>query len=332
MAGEPINYNYLITSIVFLLLVILYLRYTKQVIKNNTSKTLNSPIKVLTLRGKIYMESGSLETDIQNIKDNIIKLSKDLDNYDCSDLKTYINKAKIHTKLYIEKNDINKQFCNKYDLTSNVLKEKYALKENISKKITRDDIDSDNDDNNDNDVSDGIKYDLLELISDIDIILFLIKSSLCTKDILNLPVLDQIIMELYKKKCSSGVNTLLSTPQMLEYNKGDDYYEVYVNSQPDVNQSLVSNSVASHDMTETELTPLKETFKIKPINNNNTRTTHFKNKPFIHNKIRLGKTLDCSNMSSLEWRRKYDLSRKNDDRIDKQTKSCLLNDYAYLDS
>ena len=66
------------------------------------------------------------------------------------------------------------------------------LKNKLSIKTERDDVESS---------PEKLRYDLLNLIIDIDIILFLIKSSLCKTGSLNLSLLDQVIIELYRTHC-----------------------------------------------------------------------------------------------------------------------------------
>lgn len=174
-------------------------------------------IKVITQKGEIYIDKNNFELHMDKIKKNISKLSKDVTNLDCPILKEYLHNAKINTRQYIDLNssELN-SFCNNKSniFNSKIIEERELLKKRLDKKTKRDDIGGSSDDQ--------IRYELLDLIVDIDIILFLIKTSICNKGHINLSTLDNVILELYRNSCS-GISSENSDYDKIESFNGKSY-------------------------------------------------------------------------------------------------------------
>lgn len=334
---EPVNYKYLGIAIVFLLFTYFYLEKTKKHINRKTMKTsYRSSIKVLTKKGEIYMDPNIFEMHMNRLKNNIIILHKKIDMSNCSDLTKYLNDAKAKTNSYIKMNikSINNSFCD-----DNVLIEIELLKKKMVNKTETD--------NDDDDTSDKIRYKLLELITDIDIILFLSRESLCKNGFVDLSCLDQVIRELYRIYCSGYDDTGessesfktsgggicgLNTPTPC-YGGVDNYHDSLINIHLGLTPESISRSVPTQDNTDTSAMPMKETCERKPVNNNATVQSHGKEIPFECNTVRLGKQLDISDYGreSLEWYRNYDLIGKSGSILDTDCRSCMRDDYKHLE-
>jgi hypothetical protein len=337
MSGiESIDYKYLGVAVVFLLLAFFYLTNIKNEIRQHTnSKTFNSSVKVLTSKGEIYMDPNIFEKHMERIKETIINIHQNFDKRDCPKLKIYLDNAKIQTAGYIQMNkkDINTDFCNvdnKLDLfDDNILKERTLLKKKL-------DVKTKLDDNDDDTISDKMKYNLLELIIDIDIIIFLVKSSICKKGTLDLSSLDQVILEMYRNNCKDDEKTeafncsdnvcSLNTPTPC-YDEKNPYHDISVQERLELGSRHPNKCDFSQTISDTEIAPLKETFQRKPINNYQTDMSHSSEKPFSCNEVRLGKQLKHSytGLGSLEWYRANDKRTKVGLKIDTSGRTCLGN-------
>jgi hypothetical protein len=337
MSGlESIDYKYLGVAVVFLLLAFFYLTNTKKGIKQHTNdKTFNSSVKVLTSKGEIYMDPNIFEKHMERMKETIINIHQNFDKRDCPKLKVYLDNAKIQTEGYIQMNkkSINTDFCNvdnKLDLfDDNILKERTLLKKKL-------DVKTKLDDNDDDTISDKMKYNLLELMIDIDIILFLVKSSICKKGTLDLSSLDQVILEMYRNNCNDDEKTeafnrsdnifSLNTSNPC-YDEKNPYHDISVNERLELGSRHPNKCDFSQTISDTEIAPLKETFQRKPVNNYQTDMSHSSEKPFSCNEVRLGKQLKHSytGLGSLEWYRENDKRTKVGLKIDTSGRTCLGN-------
>lgn len=337
---EAVNYKYLGMSILFLIITYYYLYDTKKNIHkkeiNNSHKT---SIKIATSKGDILMDPNIFEMHMTRLKDNIINLHKNFTSKDCPKLKKYLDNAKVNTHAYINMNtkDINPSFCDintKNEILDNyVLQERELLKNKLSNKTEKDDEETTD--------SDNIRYTLLELIIDIDIILFLIRASLCKKGSLDLSCLDSVVLELYRTKCSDQISEFSTQAkyttesfqgcetEICGINNPSPYYVDYYN--PNVHTLLglqpehISRCVPSQDIDDTKSMPVKESFEQKRVNYNATDSSQSKAKEFECNKVRLGKQLNYSNYyrCGLDWFTKYDLVDKGK-QVDTSSRSCLL--------
>lgn len=218
--NKELNYKYLGYSILFFILAYYYLHITRKSVHTYgivMQKNDKSTIKVITQKGEIYIDKNNFELHMDKIKKNISKLSKDVTNLDCPILKEYLHNAKINTRQYIDLNssELN-SFCNNKSniFNSKIIEERELLKKRLDKKTKRDDIGGSSDDQ--------IRYELLDLIVDIDIILFLIKTSICNKGHINLSTLDNVILELYRNSCS-GISSENSDYDKIESFNGKSY-------------------------------------------------------------------------------------------------------------
>jgi hypothetical protein len=346
---EPVNYKYLGIAILFLLITYYFLENTKKKIRTKELKdSYKSSIKVLTQKGEIQMDSNIFEMHMTRLKTNIVNLHKQFDKGNCPKLKKYLDKAKKNTTSYIKMNikttdnsfcDPNKQH-NLFD--DNILQEIELLKNKMSNKTETDD----GDDGDDGDISDKLRYNLLELTTDIDVILFLIRSSFCKKGALDLSSLDQVILELYRAQCSVD-KKISDKTEMFKANDGDvcglntqtpcygginNYHDALNNTRLGLLPESISRCVPTQDNTDTVAMPIKETFSIKPINNNTTTQSQGVDKPFDCNKVRMGKQLYISDYSRnrLEWYNKSKYMGKLESNLDTNHRSCMRDDYNNL--
>ena len=202
---DEVNYKYLGVAIIFLIITYYYLNETKHTIhKKEIDNSHKNAIKIATSKGEILMDPNIFEIHMTRLKDNIITLNKNFTPKDCPKLKKHLDKAKVNTRAYINMNtnNINSSFCDiNYEngiLYDSILQERELLKNKLSNKTEKDDNDETID-------SDNMRYTLLELVIDIDIILFLIRSSLCKKGSLDLSCLDSAILELYRNNCLNEI-------------------------------------------------------------------------------------------------------------------------------
>jgi hypothetical protein len=335
-----VNYKYLGISILFLIITYYYLHDTKiHIHKKEINNSHKTSIKVETAKGEILMDPNIFEMHMTRLKDNIINLHKNFKPDDCPKLKKYLKNAKVKTNAYINVNtkDTKPSFCDINEknkiLDDYVLQERELLKNKLSNKTEKDDdetIDSDN-----------MRYQLLELIIDIDIILFLIRASLCKKGSLDLSCLDSVILELYRTKCSDQIPEF---SQQSNYNTESfqgcetekcginnpspyymDYYDPNVHTRLGIRPEHISRCVPSQNIDDTNSMPIKESFEQKRINYNASDSSQSKEKEFKCNEVRLGKQLnyaDCYR-NGLEWFAKYDLADTGK-QVDTSSRSCLL--------
>jgi hypothetical protein len=274
MAVETINYNYLGLSIVFLILTYYWLEHTKkaitrkeeQVTKNGNT---GNHIMVTTKKGDIEMDTNVFEHHMRRMKDNIIQLNQKFTDDECSKLKEYLDNAKINTKSYINLNNAktnnSSDFCNldlRYDLVdNNILQEREILRQKLETGKHKTILDNDDNDDNDEIDVDEIQYSILELLIDIDIILFLMRSSMCNKGRFDITSLDSVVLELYNSNCSADVN-LSQTIDMAT----DSYVKPLV-SLLYTDSSSKGRAVLSQDVDSSNQSRLRDTFEPQLRNN-----------------------------------------------------------------
>ena len=205
---EPVNYSYFIASIILLIICYYFLKSTqsklhdKNLIENDAQK---KTIKVQTAKGEICMDPNIFEMHMNRMKDNIMELNTQFSEKDCGELKKYLDKTKNNTAEYININTNhshltpdghNSDFC---DITKQpklindiILEKRELLKHKLDSNIK----------NTDSTKTDNIQHSILELLIDIDIILLLVKSSMCKNGKLDFSLIDTLMVELYKNKCS----------------------------------------------------------------------------------------------------------------------------------
>jgi hypothetical protein len=268
MSVETINFNYLGLSIVFLIITYYWLIYTKHIItqkEKQVNKSVNGKyIKVTTKKGDIEMDTNVFENHMSRMKDNIIQLNQKFTDKECSDLKEYLDNAKNNTQSYINlnKNDIDTStdFCDlnsRFELVNDyMLQEREMLRQKLEtgkSKTTSD--------NNDNTEVDEIRYSIIELLIDIDIILFLMRSSMCKKGRFNMTSLDQVILELYNSNCSSDGEL----SQKIDM-KTDLYIQPMISSLY-TDSSSKGMSILSQDVEGSNQAKHRDTFKPQLRNN-----------------------------------------------------------------
>jgi hypothetical protein len=331
-----LNYRYLGCAVLFFLISYYFLYITKKSMIQydiNIKMKDKSSIKVLTSKGEIQMNSNIFEMHMNKTKETINKLTKNITTKDCNSLKKYLDDANINVKNYItlNTNDTNALCANNNNIfNDSVIKERELLKKKLDKNLKRDDI-------NDDDISDDIKYNLLNLVTDIDIILFLIKGSVCKKGFIDLTSIDKVILELYRSKCTQTIepfndkiNNCTLTPC---YDENNYYFDPLINSHLSIKPANINKcdksiqSAETIDVSNTNM--IKETFMKKPINNNMTTQSHNVEKDFKCNTVKLGKQLACSsyNTGFIEFYKDYELEKESKGILDTKSMSSLMNDY-----
>jgi hypothetical protein len=337
-----LNYKYLGFAVIFFLITYYFLYITKKSIVQydiDIKMKDKSSIKVLTSKGEIYMNSNIFEMHMNRVKETIHKLTKNITTKDCNSLKKYLDDANINIKNYItlNTNDTNALCANNNNIfNDSVIKERELLKKKLDKTLKRDDIDDD--------ISDNIKYNILNLVIDIDIILFLIKGSVCKKGFIDLTSIDKVILELYRSKCTQTIEPFndkinnctpvctLNTPTPC-YDQNNYYFDPLVNSYLSIKPANINKcdksiqSAETVDVSNTNM--IKETFMKKPINNNMTTQSHNVEKDFKCNTVKLGKQLACSsyNTGFIDFYKDYELEKKSKGILDTKSMSSLVNDY-----
>lgn len=202
---EPINYYYLATSVVLLIICYYFLCSTenklriKKIEKDNIE---SKSIKVRTSKGEIMMDPNIFEMHIKRMRGNIFELNKKFTSADCANIKRYIDNTKSNITSYININndDIDPSFCsansNMRIIDDNAVRELELLKHKLNKAV---ETDSGEDLSNDK-----MRYSMLEILIDMDIILFLVRSSMCKNGVLDISAIDGLIMELYRNNCMNN--------------------------------------------------------------------------------------------------------------------------------
>lgn len=208
---EPINYYYLAISVIVLIICYYYLCYTdnklhiKKIEKDNIE---SKSIKVITLNGEIMMDPNIFEMHIKRMRGNIFELNKKFTKGDCKNIKNYLDntKSNINSYININTNNMDPNFCNMNSdirlVDNNILQEIELLRNKLTK-VTENDLNGDIS-------NESMKYSMLEILIDMDIILSLVRSSMCKNGVLDLLEIDNLIIELYKNNCAqydSNINT-----------------------------------------------------------------------------------------------------------------------------
>jgi hypothetical protein len=270
MPVETINFTYLGLAIVFLIITYYWLEQTKQKITQKEKRVAKNGntgkhILVKTEKGDIEMDTNVFEHHMSRMKDNIVQLNQKFTDKECSDLKEYLDNAKSNTQSYIDLNKNDKKepndFCSldaRYGLVDDyMLQERDGLRRKMdlgqSKTIM---------DNGDDDIdADEIRYSMLELLIDIDIILFLMRSSMCKQGRFDMTSLDQVILELYNSNCAAG-GKLAQKIDM-----ASDSYVLPMVSSLYTDTSSKGKAVLSHDFDGSIQSRPRDTFEPQLRNN-----------------------------------------------------------------
>jgi hypothetical protein len=294
-------------AIVFLILTYYYLNNTKsEIYMKKINENSKDKIYIMTSKGKVAMDNNVFEKHMIRIKKNITNLQHNFNDKNCNEMKKHIDIAKNKTKRYIDlnKDNIDPDFC---DLNSklkiiddNILKERELLK---NKMVSRHKTEMDNEET---DEVDNIRYSILELLIDIDIIMFLIRSSICKKGEIDLSALDNIILELYEKNCTNKSSN--SNKEEFTDNFIQEKYNAALNILSDTSADKISNSILSQDITDSEIILKRETFNQSINNQVETKLTHGSNEEFTDDdqiNENIYKTLN--NVNTVKWRQNYDI-------------------------
>jgi hypothetical protein len=297
-APEKVNYKYFGIAVVFLIMAYYFLTITQKSIKKKAiKKEETNGVSVITEKGKITLDPNIFEMHMKRIKENITYIKNNINTKKCSELKEYLNKAKLLTSEYLNanQNSLNTDFCNSNRmmfLNDETIKEKELLKKKF-KTIIEHDASSDDEDDTDDEVN-KLKYTTIELLMDMDIILLLLKSSMCKNKTLNLNAIDQIVLDIYRMKC-------VDTESMQNGLEEETPPEV--------------DSPSKYKKRTTK----KETFIASEV------PTHLAEREFESQYSNVGKSLVKSNYNKymLEWKRDYDISTLNP-TVDVNCRTSLL--------
>ena len=190
---EKINYTYLGVTVLMLMLVYYILCATKKYKKQHRFNKSNV-ILIQTNKGEIRMDTNLFEMHMNRIKDSIIELSNGLECEKGDTMRNYLTKTKNDTKSFISLNDPNNKLrSNANKIVDNyILKQHNMLKRKIHKKTILE--------NDSTDYVEELKYEIYELLINIDLILFLVHSSICGKGKLDFIVLNKFMSELNNMK------------------------------------------------------------------------------------------------------------------------------------
>lgn len=190
---EPLNYKYLGIAIVLLIICYYFLQINGNKLRIKPSAAQNiqqKTITVYTKNGDIVMDPNIFELHLKRTKNTINELNNNLDNFDYENINDRIIRAKKSIGAYIDAQNINTDICSPNNQLSlvdnNMLNERDVLRDSIE---TSDDSETRQ--------KIMLRYAIIELMIDIDIILFLVRSSMCKYGKLDLTAFDELIMELY---------------------------------------------------------------------------------------------------------------------------------------
>jgi hypothetical protein len=322
---ENVNYKYLGMAVVFLIMTYYYLSNTKSDIylKKINDKS-DDKIYIMTSKGKISMDNNVFEKHMNRMKKNIVDLQHNFSKKNCTELKKYIDDAKNQTKKYIDlnKNNIGPDFCNLNNslkmIDNNILKERELLKNKMDGKYKTELDDGETDD------VDEIRYNILELLIDIDIIMFLVRSSVCRKGEIDLTSLDNIMISLYEKKCKEKFSgSDLSQNNSKEGFDTQESYEAALSIMTNNSPEKISNSAFSQDLTDSDIRLKRSIYNQTISNQGETILTHANEEEFIDiDQINenLYKSLNYSDV--IKWNKNYDIYEQG--TRDENGRSSLL--------
>jgi hypothetical protein len=322
---ENVNYKYLGMAVVFLIMTYYYLSSTKSdiYIKKINDKS-DDKIYIMTANGKISMDNNVFEKHMNRMKKNISDLQHNFSKKHCDEMKKYIDAAKNQTKKYIDlnKHNIGPDFC-KLDpslkmIDDNILKERELLKNKMAGKHKTELDDGETDD------ADAIRYNILELLIDIDIIMFLVRSSICRKGEIDLTSLDNIMISLYEKNCKENFSgSGLSQNNYKEGFDNQESYEAALSIMSNNSPEKISNSTFSQDLTDSDIRLKRVVYNQTISNQGETIFTHVNDEELIDDEQineNLYKSLNYSDV--IKWNKNYDIHEQG--TRDENGRSSLL--------
>jgi hypothetical protein len=335
------NYKYLVGSIIIFIFSWYFLQLSKKTVYEyelSMQETDNTKVKVFTNTGVGFMDKNLFELHLKKIKKKLINLSQTIDSDTCINFKKYLDKSKINLSEYIKINasDADKK-CN---ISSRFIDSSIKERELLFKKINSG---TTTDQNDDDELSNQTKYDILNLTSDLDIILFLIKNTNCNKGSIDISMMDMVIFELYNSNCikldkkESFTNNSIGCDSVNCYDSENYYHDKSINDRllltpiPKYSYDKTENSADKIDVTKTNM--IKELFENTKNNNNMSTESQTFEKEFPCNRVILGKQLKTSSLGSdmLEFYKEAFIY-KNPFDVDTNAISSLMNDYDIMPS
>jgi hypothetical protein len=308
---EPINYSYLVVSFIVLILCYYFLRSTQTQLykkKMNDSVGQRKTIKVTTQKGEIYMDPNIFEMHIKRMKSHITELNKNFSDNECADLKKYLDKTKDNVNSYIKLNtdSIDPDFCSPLNknvlIDDSILNERELLKANL--------------DTSDN--SHKLKHSILDLLIDMDIILFMIRSSLCKNGNLDLSFIDGLILELYRNNCINNKPDFIQKDTIYIPAELPSNTKVFETQPPSKYLDGSQDIMKCHDdLYKNNYTPVEQTTRSEMLHKNSC-LSHNTNTDFIDN-IKKNNTF-CTGLNK---RNSEKYKRNQNPEVDKSGRTSL---------
>ncbi len=345
MSGLTINLLYFGTSMVALMLVCYLLYCTKRhiykkVIINKVGGS--NSINVQTKDEVIKMDPNVFENHISRIKANLIELNGQFSSETCDDILKHLKNSKTETNTFIIDNDVGKgDFCDidaRYKLVDD-----YIIKQhkNINEKI----VNYDSVNSAESLEALKTKKSVVELLIDLDVILFLIRSSMCTKGQININSFDKMLLALYKANCKSNktishtidnVNTDYITP-LINFNQKEAFSDNddNLNYVMGKNKPLILTSKLNrvgYDVDVDNRDPINQRLMLDNPNSNydpvlalsRSNFSHSRNKQYKHAKLRKTKKIEEQKVNNSDPSLFLDPRQKN--IVDTGSRTSLFQD------
>ena len=203
-----IEHKYLCISIILLIISYYFVKFTKNNldyisnINDANDNKFNKTIKFKKNNKYEELDSNLFEMYINKLKISLIKLSSNITNKECQDLKKYLDKSKVILSREIENIKDNskkydKDFCkdefNRLIDLNIVEYRKKLIKENNISNINK---------------IDNLKEEIIDILIDMEIISYIIRNTSCKKNKIDISYIDVLLHQLYNTKCNSIDNTI----------------------------------------------------------------------------------------------------------------------------
>lgn len=197
MSDNYVDGLYFSVSLFALMLACYFLYSTKKYIyKKVIVNKISDAVTVQTNNGVIRMDPNVFENHIKRVKSNLLELNRQFSPEICEGILEHLQKNKNETAEFIKQNQLDGDFCDidaRYKLVDDsIIKKQTELTAQIDRYST-DSLES-------LEVLKA-KQAVVELLIDLDVILFLVRTTMCPKGKLNLKSLDKMLLALYQANC-----------------------------------------------------------------------------------------------------------------------------------
>lgn len=254
-----VNYNYLLGFFIVIIIVYIAARLLEKLIqksKDFTSDDVNDlRITVITNKGTLKLNQDMMTHYLNRLKENMEYLNKIVDPQKCEKIRIELEKAKRKLKIQVEKNSVSSVY-------EDINYERIRLRRRVN---TLSDVLFENDQN-----KDDAKSIILEMILDLETLLYLIKVIPHEIDSIDSRDVDNIINLIYKNACYKNEDNLNKIEENQEFINSEESFNSLSESLPkNINNFGTFVDFSKHqDLLGNTFSRLQNLPKLKDINKN----------------------------------------------------------------